>query len=107
MKLNKGSKFEFFYSLFMLIFGIGIILCFIIAIGVLIYIYNIVFLIYCWPILIGLWIGIFRSSNKGYEKELKGEDGKKVNHIIETICEKTKQKKPHKIVITEGSVLLS
>jgi len=100
---NETDKFELMYSVFMLIFGFGIILCFLIAIGFMIYIYNILFLFYCWPILVGIWLGIFRKSDKGYEMELKSEDAKKLNRIIEKITKKTGQKKPYKIILSEGS----
>ena len=100
---NNSDRFELIYSFFMLIFGFGIIACFIIAIGFIIYIYNFMFLIYCWPILVGIWLGIFRKSDKGYEMELKREDAKKLNGIIEKIIKKTGQKKPYKIILSEGS----
>lgn len=100
---RRNSRFEFFYSIFMLIFGIGIIICFLVALGFLIYIFNFVFLFYCWPILIGLWVGIFRRSDKGYEIELAGKDASKIDRIIGTICQKTGQRRPHKVVLTEGS----
>lgn len=103
MNSSDNSKFEFFYSIFMLIFGIGVILCFLVALGFAFYIFSFGLLYYLWPIIIGLWIGIFRSGGKGYEKELTGEDGKKIHKIIDIICEKTGQKKPHRIVVTEGS----
>jgi Zn-dependent protease with chaperone function len=87
----------------MLIFGIGIIICFIFVVGLLIYIFNFVFLLYCWPILIGLWIGIFKKSDKGYEIELKGKEEKRIHQIVDPICQRTGQRRPHKIVLTEGS----
>lgn len=68
-----------------------------------VYIFNITFLIFFWPILVGIWIGIFRKQQTGYETELRENDRKKLNYIIETICKRTGQKKPHQIIITEGT----
>lgn len=102
-KIDGSSKFEFVYSLLMLLFGFGVIACFIASIGFMIYIFNFMFLFYFWPILIGLWIGIFKKQEGGYETELKESDAKKLNHIIDNICKKTGQKRPHKIIVTEGT----
>lgn len=101
--IDGNSKFEFTYSLFILLFGFGILACFIIAIVFMVYIFNITFLIFFWPILVGIWIGVFRKQQTGYETELKENDRKKLNSIIETICKRTGQKKPHQIIITEGT----
>jgi len=87
----------------MVTFGFGVILCFIIAIAFIIYTTGLVFLFYGWPILIGIWIGLFRRNKDGYETQLSEKEGEKIYRIIDTICKKTGQKKPHKIVITEGS----
>tara|TARA_Y100000031_G_C8237191_1_gene393860 strand:- start:1242 stop:1721 length:480 start_codon:yes stop_codon:yes gene_type:complete len=87
----------------MLIFGFGMIVCFLIAIGLIIYIYNFMFIVFCWPILVGIWLGIFRKSDKGYEMKLKQKDAKKLTGIINKIIKKTGQKKPHKIILSEGS----
>jgi len=87
----------------MLIFGVSIILCFIAVIAYLVILFNFMFLIFCWPILVGIWMGIFKKSDKGYEIELKNEDAKKLHNIIQKVTSKTGLKKPYKIILSEGS----
>ena len=104
MKENsKTDVFELIYSFFMLIFGVSIILCFIVAIAYMVIWFNFIFLLFCWPILWGIWMGIFKKSDKGYEIELKKEDSKKLHRIIEKVTSKTGLKKPYKVILSEGS----
>lgn len=100
---NKTDTFELIYSFFMLVFGIVVILCFIVVIAYLVILFNFMFLLFCWPILAGIWMGIFKKSDKGYEIELNSNDAKKLNKIIEKVTAKTGLPKPYKIILSEGS----
>ncbi len=102
-KIDGNSKFEFIYSLLMLVLGFGVVACFLVVIGFMIYVFNFMFIIFFLPLLIGIWVSIFRRSKDGYDTELHEKDGRKIMNLIENICKKTGQKKPHKIIVTDGS----
>jgi Zn-dependent protease with chaperone function len=87
----------------MLLIGLGMIICFLIAVGLAVYILNWVLLFVCWPILVGVWIGLFRRSEVGYETEPKEKDIAKIKKVIDKLCNKTGQKRPDKIIIDEGT----
>jgi Zn-dependent protease with chaperone function len=89
----------------MLIFGFGLIIVTLGAFGLAIYIFSFAFLFYCWPILIGIFVGLFKSYKDVYETELDEKSGAKIHRIVENICKRTGQRRPHKIVIKEGSEL--
>ncbi|MFH1849244.1 MAG: M48 family metalloprotease [archaeon] len=100
---NKTDTFELIYSFFMLVFGISVILCFIVVVAYMVILFNLIFLLFCWPILAGIWMGIFKNSEKRYEIELNSSDAKKLCMIINKVTTKTGLPKPYKIILSEGS----
>jgi len=105
---KKKGTFEFFYSFFMLLFGFGMILSFIVFVIGMIILINFTFIyatIALIIILFGIFKGIFTKRDEGYEIELKAKDSKKLDNVIEKITKKTGLKKPHKIILVEDSMI--
>jgi hypothetical protein len=100
---EKTNGFEFIYSFLMLIMGFGILACFLALVAWLVHTFTIFVILLFLPIFAGIWSSIFKSNQESYEKKLKKKDGKRIMNIIKTICKHTGQKKPDKIIISEGS----
>ncbi|MFH1400538.1 MAG: M48 family metallopeptidase [Nanoarchaeota archaeon] len=100
---TQTTAFEYVYATFMLIFGIGFILALIWAILLLTLQLHFIILILASPLIVGIWHGIFQESNKPYKAKVHRKDLKRIQGIITEITDATDMKKPHRIIITEGS----
>ncbi|MFC1741759.1 M48 family metallopeptidase [Nanoarchaeota archaeon] len=99
---HKTPTFEFYYSLFMLVFGIGVIAVFLCSFVIFLYIMGFWVLFFYIPLIIGIFSGLF-GGEKSYEEDLPKRDQHKLNAIIDEIAKKVNIRKPHKIMLTEGS----
>jgi Zn-dependent protease with chaperone function len=100
---NKVSLFERFFSFFLMIFGIITILSLVLFFVYIIYASGFFLLIFLLPIVVGFFIGIFKSSVKPFEIEISEKDHSKLKEIIDELVEKTGVKRPSKIVLKENS----
>ncbi len=98
----ESGKFELAYSAFMLLFGFSMILIFLIIVGFLLVTFTFTFLLFCWPILFGIYLAI-KTDKQGYRLELKPKDAQKLHKIIDQVAKKTGLKRPHKIILSEKS----
>ncbi|MEM4239810.1 MAG: M48 family metallopeptidase [Candidatus Woesearchaeota archaeon] len=98
-----NSVFELVYSLFMLAFGMGMIFVFLAVMAFFLFVFGYLFLLFFFPIFLGIFIGLFHQRKDSFKTVISEKDSKKLARIIDRIAKKTGLKKPHKIVITEGT----
>jgi hypothetical protein len=95
--------FEFFYSMFILIFGAGTILSFLAVLLFFLRFYPFLTILLGWPVIAGIFHSLFKEHNDHYGKEINPSDSKKLLKIIKKIQTKTGIRIPHKIILSEGS----